>query len=911
MPDLDVKNSPSAPLAISRAAGRPVAAVLDELGSGENGLSGGEADRRLAEVGPNAVRTHTASGWSVLGRQLASPILILLLITAGLSLFLGDATNAIVIGVILLVSVGLGFSNEYRAERAAEALHSRVTHRSVVVRDGMPGEIDVTALVPGDVVHLGIGAIIPADMRVLAAKDLLCDESILTGESLPVAKDPAPVPQDAPLADLSSCLFMGTVIQSGSCTAVVVATGGRAEFGRIALGLGERQPQTEFQLGLKRFSFLLLQVAIGLTSLIFVANVLLHRPVIESLLFSLAIAVGITPQLLPAVVSTSLATGTRQLARRKVLVKRLVCIEDLGDMDILVTDKTGTLTEGRIGFTAALPAGPGVLPADLLTLGLLATESDYAEARVSTVGLNPLDAALWESSDAAAFRPERYERLDVIDFDHQRRRTSVLVREAGGPARIITKGSPEDVLALCTGMPADVQAMLNKQFDAGSRVVAVGSRPADGLEDLTPADEKDLVLAGFLIFLDRPKANARASLDQLEALGIMVKIATGDNARVAEKVCDELGVLSGGTLSGAAVEAMSDPELAAAAREASIFARVSPEQKARIIRLLRQSGGAVGFMGDGVNDALALHAADIGISVDSATDVAKDAADVVLLDKDLGVLAEGVMEGRRIFANTIKYVLMGTSSNFGNMFSAATASVALSFLPMLPGQILLNNLLYDAGQLAIPGDRVDKEQLLAPSHWDIGFIRRFMFLFGPISSIFDFATFALMLFVFDAVPGEFRAGWFIESIVTQTLIIFVIRTRRVPFFRSRPSAGLIGASLGVVALGVYLPFSPLAGVLGFDPLPAPFFLALLGMAAVYLVLVEMAKLWFYARAAQQPVPPRPAAVRLRGRTHRIARRAARFSIPAARPLLVNRGPGWRRRRKTGHKGPHRVTAAGG
>ncbi|AXJ08562.1 magnesium-translocating P-type ATPase [Arthrobacter sp. PM3] len=910
MPDLDVKEPRSLPLAVSRAASRPAAAVLAELGSGEDGLTGADAGRRLTELGPNAVRTHVASGWTVLGRQLASPILILLLVTAGLSLFLGDATNAIVIGVILLVSVGLGFSNEFRAERAAEALHSRVTHRCVVVRDGTRREVDVTALVPGDVVHLGIGAVIPADMRVLAAKDLLCDESILTGESLPVAKNPAPVPPEAPLAELSSCLFMGTVLQSGSCTGVVVATGGRAEFGRIALGLGERQPQTEFQLGLKRFSFLLLQVAIGLTSLIFVANLLLQRPVLESLLFSLAIAVGITPQLLPAVVSTSLATGTRQLARRKVLVKRLVCIEDLGDMDILVTDKTGTLTEGRISFTAALPARAEMLPADVLTLGLLATEADYAEARLSTAGLNPLDAALWESAAAASFEPGRHERLDVIDFDHQRRRTSVLVRDDGGPARLITKGSPEDVLALCRDTPADVQATLNEQFDAGSRVVAVAARPADGLADLTPADEKDLVLAGFLVFLDRPKANARESLDRLEALGITVKIATGDNARVAEKVCDELGVLSGGTLSGSAVEAMSDAELAAAAREASIFARVSPEQKARIIRLLRQSGGAVGFMGDGVNDALALHAADIGISVDSATDVAKDAADVVLLDKDLAVLAEGVREGRRIFANTIKYVLMGTSSNFGNMFSAATASVLLSFLPMLPGQILLNNLLYDAGQLAIPGDRVDKEQLLAPSHWDIGFIRRFMFLFGPISSIFDFATFALMLFVFDAVPGEFRAGWFIESIVTQTLIIFVIRTRRVPFFRSRPSAGLVGASLGVVALGVYLPFSPLAGVLGFDPLPVPFFLALLGMGAVYLVLVELAKIWFYSRAAQQPLPPRPPGVRRRGRTHHIARRAARFSIPG-RPLLVHRGPGWRRRRKVGPKGPHRVKAPGG
>lgn len=890
MPELDTREPRSLLLSIADAAHRPANEVLERLGSSVEGLSSSEAAQRLRELGPNAVRTHQASGWSVLGRQLRSPILILLLATAGLSLFLGDATNSIVIGVILLVSVGLGFSNEFRAERAAEALHSRVTHRAVVVRDGTPVEVNVTALVPGDVVHLAIGAIIPADVRLLSSKDLLCDESILTGESMPVGKDSAPVPGTAALGDLTSCLFMGTVIQGGSCTGVVVSTGGRAEFGRIALGLGERQPQTEFQLGLQRFSYLLLQVAVGLTSLIFIANLLLQRPVIESLLFSLAIAVGITPQLLPAIVSTSLATGTRQLAKRKVLVKRLVCIEDLGDMDVLVTDKTGTLTEGKISFTAALPAGPGVSADELLTLGLLATEADYAESQGSPVGLNPLDAALWASAGAAAFPPDRYRRLDVIDFDHLRRRTSVLVTDAGAGPSIITKGSPEDVLALCGPTPAGVQAMLDQQFDAGSRVVAVATRAADGATVIGPADERGLVLAGFLIFLDRPKPNVRASLDRLEELGITVKIATGDNPKVAEKVCEELGVLSGGTLTGAAVEAMSDPELAAAAREASIFARVSPEQKARIIRLLRQSGRSVGFMGDGVNDALALHAADIGVSVDSATDVAKDAADVVLLDKDLGVLAEGVMEGRRIFANTIKYVLMGTSSNFGNMFSAATASVVLSFLPMLPGQILLNNLLYDAGQLAIPGDRVDKEQLLAPSHWDIGFIRRFMFVFGPISSLFDFATFALMLFVFDAVPGEFRAGWFIESIVTQTLIIFVIRTRRVPFFRSRPSLGLIGASLGVMALGIYLPLSPLAGVLGFDPLPVPFFLALLGMAAVYLVLVEIAKLWFYARAAQQRVPAPPAGVRRRGRAHHIARRAARFSTAKTGPLRPHRGP---------------------
>ncbi|TFB48970.1 magnesium-translocating P-type ATPase [Cryobacterium tagatosivorans] len=886
MPDVGVADV-DLPESLADAARLGPVEALRALRSREAGLTSAEAAERLRELGPNAVRTHRASAWSVLARQLRSPILILLIITAGISLFLGDFTNSIVIGVILVVSVGLGFSNEYRAELAAQALHSRVTHRAVVVRDGTARPVDVVELVPGDVVHLGLGTVVPADIRLLSSEDLLCDESILTGESLPVSKDPA---AEAEAGELASCVRMGTVIQAGSCVGVVVATGGRAEFGRIALGLGEQQPQTEFQLGLRRFSILLLQVAIGLTSLIFVANLLLQRPVLESLLFSLAIAVGITPQLLPAVVSTSLATGTRQLARRKVLVKRLVCIEDLGDMDVLVTDKTGTLTEGQIGFADALAVGPGASAEDVYQLGLLATEADYATGGLADTGQNPLDAALWASPRAAAFRADRYDRLDVIPFDHERRMTSVLVREASGSARLVTKGAPEDVLRRCVGTPASALALLDEQFDAGARVIAVATRPAAGVVGIRPADEHDLVLAGFLVFVDPPKANARQSLDRLEALGITVKIATGDNPRVAEKVCADLDVLSGGTLTGAQIDELSDAELSAAAEEASIFARVTPEQKARIVRLLRESGRAVGFLGDGVNDALALHDADIGISVDSATDVAKDAADVVLLDKDLGVLADGVMEGRRIFANTIKYVLMGTSSNFGNMFSAAVASVVLSFLPMLPGQILLNNLLYDTGQLAIPGDNVDEEQLRAPAHWNIGLIRRFMLVFGPISSLFDFATFALMLVVFDAAPGEFRAGWFIESLATQTLIIFVIRTRRVPFLRSRPSAGLTAAALGVVAVGISLPYSPLAGLLGFDPLPVPFFLALLAMLVVYLVLVEFAKLWFFGLAAQKAPAPRQ-----RRPEHRINRRAAPFSITMPVPAV---GPRRRRRRRT-------------
>ncbi|WP_051388833.1 magnesium-translocating P-type ATPase [Arthrobacter sp. 35W] len=854
------------------------ASVLDVLATlevGMRGLSSAEAAARLAQYGPNAVRGHKANAAKVLLRQCGSPVLILLAATACVSFLLGDATNSIVIGVILVASIGLGFGNEYRAERAAEALHSLVKHRVVVLRDGRTQDVDVVDLVPGDIVQLGLGSVVPADLRLLEVDGLLCDESILTGESMPAQKATEPVTGPTALADLACCAFMGTIVQAGNCTGVAVATGGQAEFGRIALGLGERQPQTEFQLGLKRFSYLLLQVAAVLTTLIFAANLLLHRPLIEALLFSLAIAVGITPQLLPAVVSTCLAAGTRQLALRGVLVKRLVCIEDLGDMDVLVTDKTGTLTEGRISFMEAIPAAEGCDAAALTVLGLLATEADYNHGVPTGVGQNALDAALWESPAGAVPAVAGYRRIGLLPFDHHRRMTSVLVQDATGTRLLITKGAPEDVMGRCAAPTAEVLRVLDAQFDAGSRVVAVASRECPGQETVTALDEHGLVLAGFLVFLDSPKSSARDSLAQLASLGVAVKVATGDNARVAAKVCHDLGLPAGKVLAGVDIDAMDDADLGMAVRDAVVFARVSPEQKARVVRLLRTNGRAVGFLGDGVNDALALHSADVGISVDSATDVAKDAADIVLTDKDLAVLAQGIVVGRQIFANTIKYVLMGTSSNFGNMFSAAAASVALSFLPMLPGQILLNNLLYDTGQLAIPGDKVDAEQLQAPSHWNIATIRHFMLLFGPISSLFDFATFAMMIFVFTAAPGEFRTGWFIESIATQSLIIFAIRTRRVPFFRSRPSRGLVLATLGVVAAGIYLPLSPLGAILGFSPLPMPFFLALLAMTVLYLVLVETAKKRFFALPA---TPSRVPVVR--GRAHHIHRRAARFSIPA-------------------------------
>jgi Mg2+-importing ATPase len=729
---------------------------------------------------------------------------------------------------------------------------------------------------------------------------LECDESVLTGEALPVEKSIAAVAAGTPLADLIGCALMGTVVQAGSAVGVVVATGARTEFGRIAAGLSTHPLDTEFQVGLRRFSMLLVYVAAALTTTIFVLNVALHKPPLDALLFSLAIAVGITPQLLPAVVSTSLAAGSRRMSRLKVLVKRLVCIEDLGDVDVLFTDKTGTLTQGRITFTRAVPAGDGE-PDAVLRWGLLCTENAThgSLGRAGTgvgadgvqgqgLGGNPLDQALWRSTAEAAARPglAGVTLRAVLPFDHERRMVSVVVEDGSGRSTLITKGAPETVLDRCVDVPASARTALEAEFSAGNRVVAVATRPTTHAGQVTPKDECHLHLEGLLVFLDEPKPGAAQALRRLANLGIAVKVVTGDNAAVAVKVCQDLGLGQGEALTGTDIDALDDTALAAAIARTTVFARVSPEHKARIVRVQRGSGGGVAFLGDGVNDALALHAADVGISVDSATDVAKDAADVILLEKDLDVLADGVVEGRRIFANTIKYVLMGTSSNFGNMASAAGASLFLSFLPMLPSQILLNNLLYDSSQLAIPTDHVDEEQLRRPSHWDISFIRRFMVFFGPLSSVFDFVTFGVMLWVFHSGPAQFRSGWFVESLATQTLVIFAIRTRRIPFFRSHPSRPLALAAVGVVAVGALLPATPLAATLGFAPLPVGFFAALAGMVVGYLALIEVGKRIFYrasGAASAGTTSTRPLAHRgnpARARLRHLRRRAGRFTTAA-------------------------------
>ena len=852
-----------AELALAQAAELEPAAVLERLDTRSQGLTAAEAEARLRQYGPNSLVSGGVSPLAVLARQLKSFLLLLLIVAAAISAVVGDSTEALIIGVIIALSVGLSFLNEFRSEKAIEALHSQIQHLAFVERDGATCQVPVAELVPGDVAHLKTGDVVPADLRLLETHALECDESVLTGESHAASKDAAAKPPgDSPL-DLPACAFMGTVVRTGGATGVVVATGSRTAFGEIASRLGERHDQTSFQKGLQDFSRMLAGLTLGLAGSIFVINVAFERSVLQSGLFALAIAVGLTPQLLPAIVTVSLATGARRLAKRRVVVKRLVSIEDLGNVEVLFTDKTGTLTEGHIAFERALDplGGPS---GDVLALGLVASEQSG----------NDLDQALWEAAPKSGepVRPV----VDSLPFDHERQLASALADAPEGRL-LVTKGAPEAVLQRCIAGADGAAAVLDELFSTGVRVVAVATRPAIGLQHVTPEDEKDLALAGFLCFADPPKASAAESLTRLQRLGVAVKIVTGDNGVVAQHVCKELGLEVEGVLTGADLEGLDDDDLQAALPHTTVFARVTPEHKSRVIKAQRALGSDVGFLGDGVNDAIALHDADVGISVDSAADVAKDAADVVLLDKDLGILADGVMEGRKIFTNTIKYVLMGTSSNFGNMFSAAGASLILSFLPMLPTQILLNNLLYDISELTIPTDNVDEEMLARPNQWDIRFIRRFMAFFGPISSIYDFATFGVMIWVFHAHAPLFRSGWFVESLATQTLVIFVIRTRRVPFFRSSPSRPLLAATLLCAAVGVVIPYSPFAHVLGFRALPASFLAVLALMVVTYLALAEFGKHVFFRSTRLRPAERRPLAARPTAPERRRRRRATRYT----------------------------------
>jgi Mg2+-importing ATPase len=867
-------------LALTDAATQGLDDIYAALDSRPDGLTSAEVTRRVQHYGRNILAEHRVTAAGVLMRQIRNPLLILLAGAALVSGTTGGPTDAVIIGLIITMSVGLGFANEYRSEMAALALHTSIHHQCVARRDGDRRTVDVSDLVPGDIVELSVGSIVPADLRLITTTHLECDEAVLTGESAVASKTSEAIALSDSNVDLASCAFMGTVVHQGTASGIVVTTGSSTAFGKIAAGLSERPTQTAFQIGLRSFSKLLVVAAAVLTVSIFIINIVLSRPLIDALLFSLAIAIGITPQLLPAIVSISLATGSRELARHRVLVKRLVTIEDLGNIQVLFTDKTGTLTEGNITFDAALDA-TGASSTRALELAMVCNEATMSDG--GAFGGNAVDQAVFLAPDAAALLaradgPRAYRRLGALPFDHDRQLASVIVSAPGGASLLIAKGAPEVVLARCVDAPPAAAATLERLFADGARTIAVATKTifvdaGEATPDPQPSDEHELNFEGFVAFIDRPKADAGDAIARLAALGISVRIITGDNGAVAAKVCRDINMPVHGIVTGAELDAIDDDALAALIPNTTVFARVGPDQKSRIVKVARRDGADVAFLGDGVNDAVALHVADVGISVNSATDVAKDAADIVMLDKDLGVLADGVTEGRRIFANTLKYVLMATSSNFGNMFSAAAASLFLSFLPMLPSQILLNNLLYDVGQLAIPTDEVDAEVLARPAGWDIGFLRRFMIIFGPVSSLFDIATFLVMIQVLHANQREFRTGWFVESLVTQTLVVFLIRTRRVPFFQSRPSRAMAITPIASAALGIAIAFSPFAHLLGFAGLPVAFFFILLGMIGCYLVLIEVVKQRFYR---SQQHPQRTVRTHTERQEHRVRRRANRF-----------------------------------
>ncbi|MBK5206521.1 MAG: magnesium-translocating P-type ATPase, partial [Polaromonas sp.] len=760
-------------------------------------------------------------------------------------------------GAIVVMSVTLDFVQAYRAGRAAERLALQVAVTATVLRDGQPCELPVTELVPGDVVLLSAGSLVPADARLLQADDFFVNQAQLTGEPYPVEKR-ASLPQQA-AADASApkgwaleatdAVFMGSSVVSGSARVLIGRTGSATTLGQIAVSLAEKAPPTAFEIGTRHFGMMIMRLTLLLVLFTLLVNVALHRSLLESFLFAVALAVGLTPELLPMVVSVTLTRGALRMAALKVIVKRPSAIQDMGAMDVLCTDKTGTLTEARIRLERHVDAGGQDNPHALA----LAYLNSYFESGLKS----PLDDAILAHEDIDV---SAWSKIDEVPFDFERRRVSVLVERAGA-RRLVVKGAPEDILRLCTHYAdsADVtvvlddaaHARINALFDSlgeeGFRVLGIASRdvPIDHPHAVV-SDESELVFAGFAAFLDPPKASAAQALQALAASGVAVKIVTGDNERVTRHVCTQLGVAIEGVLTGTEVAAMNDDALRARVEQVSLFCRVNPSQKNRIILALKARGHVVGYLGDGINDAPSLHTADVGLSVEGAVDVAKQAAAMILLENDLMVLHQGILEGRRTFGNVMKYIMMATSSNFGNMFSMAAATLFLPFLPMLPLQILLNNLMYDVSEITLPMDNVDAEDLAQPKRWDMGFIRNFMLTIGPISSLFDFLTFYLLISLFHAHESLFRTGWFVESIATQVLVIFVIRTRRNPL-RSHPNRWLVLTSVVVVVTAMLLPFTPLAPYLGFTPLPLSFFGLLTPLLVSYLLAVEGGKQWFYQR----------------------------------------------------------------
>ena len=842
---------------------QPLQELLQQLPATAAGLTSEDAARRLRQCGPNSLvrQSRFAVLISFFG-FFANPLVIILVVASGVSLALGEHVGGLIIIAIVLFSVLLNFLMEFQAQHAVEEIRKQIAVTAVVLRDGREQELPVADLVPGDVVRLKAGDLVPADGRLLDVKDLHVRESVLTGESLPVEKTAADLPREKHgVADASNSVFLGTAVQTGIATAVIVRTGKDTACGAIAQRLAMRPPETEFGRGIRHFGLFLTWVTMLLVLFVLLVNIIFHRPILESFLFSVALAVGMTPEMMPMIVTVTLAQGAKRMTRKKVLVKQLAAIEDFGSIDILCTDKTGTLTEGEIVLDRHVNFQDQ--PDDsVLQLAYL---NSHFQAGIKS----PLDDAILQH---AAPSIEGYAKVDEIPFDFNRKRLSVVVCHAavGGSDEhlLITKGEAESIFTICDSVMVDgtpqpfdasrhaaAQATLQKLGADGYRaigvaVLKVGKQDACAQSVYTTSAERAMTLVGFAAFLDPPKEGVLAVLQALKQNGISVVIMTGDNQYVTQKIAHDVGLSTGRILIGGELDAMDDAAVAYQAENGAIFTRVSPEQKNRVILALKSRGHVVGYMGDGINDAPSLHTADVGISVMNGVNVAKEAAKVILLEKDLAVLNDGVLEGRRSFANIMKYIVMGTSSNFGNMFSMAAASLFLPFLPMLPTQILLNNLLYDVSQVTIPTDNVDPSMVQRPKRWQISFIRQFMTIIGPISSIYDFLTFGVLLWVFQAAANQalFHTGWFVESLATQTLVVFVIRTAANPI-RSRTSRALWLSVVGVVAFAVVLPYTPLGALLQFTPLPMSLLAAIALLSATYLLLVQAVKSWFYRRHA--------------------------------------------------------------
>jgi P-type Mg2+ transporter len=824
--------------------------LFERLETSEKGLAEQGAENRLLEYGFNEpARKKKRTILFQIFSKFVNPLVIVLLIIAAFSLFFGEKVSAVLVILMAIMSVFLSFIQEYRAGREAERLSEMVRATATVWRDGKSREVKIREIVPGDIVDLFAGDMIPADLRIISCKDLSINQASLTGESFPADKVSTPIqPKGKSASELTNIAFMGSSVVSGTGLGVVVKTGLATQFGALSRKLATMPVETSFDKGINKFTWLMIRLMVVLVVAIFAINALTKHNLnlIEALLFSLAVAVGLTPEMLPMLVAINLSKGAIAMSRKKVIVKRLNSIQNFGAMDVLCTDKTGTLTLDKI----VLEHHCDVVRQENEDVLKLAYISSFYQTGLKNI----LDKAILNHEE---IQIKQYKKIDEIPFDFSRKIMSVVV-ESDGRHSIIVKGAPEEIFKRCTKCELDGEIFdsnemiftdLKEEYDSlsmdGFRVLAVAYKDMKNSKEVySKDDECDLILKGYIAFLDPPRPTAKKTIETLRSLGIEFKVLTGDNELVAKKICSDVGIDVKGLVTGEQVEKASGEELRELVKSVSVFARLSPLQKEQVIHALHENKHIVGYLGDGINDAPALKASDVGISVDNAVDIAKESADVILLQKSLLVLKDGVMEGRRTFGNILKYIKMGASSNFGNMFSMTGASLFLPFLPMLPIQILLNNFLYDLSQIAIPSDEVDSEYLLKARPWNVDYIRKFILVIGPISSIFDFITFGVLLYIFHASPPLFHTGWFLESLCTQTLVIHVIRTGKIPFIESKPSQFLLFTSIYIVTIGLVIPFTPLGRYFGFVAPPPLYFLALIIIVTAYLFMVQIVKKWF-------------------------------------------------------------------